>query len=100
MTKGLVTIIFLGGLYWGYYYTYLGRPEKDENKLEKNTEDLADITRGANINMLKTAIEIFKTKEGRFPHSIEELVYMGYLDEVPDYGNAEWNYNTETGQIK
>ncbi|MGM0441234.1 MAG: hypothetical protein ACQEQC_02305 [Elusimicrobiota bacterium] len=104
MKKGFVVLVIFAGVYWGYHYTYLAKNDEADSSQKpaaKETENnIPEITRRANINMLETSIEIFKNKENRLPNSLKELVEKDYLDKIPDYGNTKWEYDPQTGKVK
>ena len=47
-------------------------------------------SRVANKKILKDAIELFQTQEGRYPKELKELVYKGYMHRIPE---GSWRYD-------
>lgn len=49
---------------------------------------------------IKHHINLFYSEAGRFPHTLDELVEAGYIDELPAPPRGmEFRYNPDTGEI-
>jgi hypothetical protein len=97
MKKGLLFIVIISVVFWGYYFMQK-RPVK-ENRIKSTVKETHDSVHEANLHILETSIMIFKQKEERFPLDLQGLVDKGYLSRIPDSGQTEWDYNPQNGSI-
>jgi hypothetical protein len=104
MKKGLFFIAVIALFYWGYYYFKNKVPVKPEplitgDELRAPIRKAEDAVHKANLNILKTSIEIFRQHERRYPVSLRELVEKKYLSRIPDPGEKDWEYNPSDGSV-
>jgi len=97
--KGLVFLILVSALYWGYVFLYNSSPVETlkKNGAPEKTEDFA---RSANRDILQTAIELFNYSEERYPENLQELEEKGFLNEVPESYGRPWNYDQSRGKVE
>ncbi len=102
MKKGLLFIVAVALLYWGYYFIKKSpaKPLITGSQINAPVERARDIIHEANLNILEMSIEIFRQNEGRYPEELIELVEKDYLSKLPDSGEKNWEYDPQDGRVE
>ncbi len=95
----LILIVVLVGVYFAadYFKKQVRISEKVTQTIKTPTDRASEIARSANLKILNDAIRNYKYEKGKFPETLDEMVYSGYIDRIPE---GKWEYDPLTGEIK